>query len=191
MLETITRLDTSLLLYLNGHHNAFFDQVMWLASAKFTWIPLYALFLWMLYREYPKKYWLVLITIALMILVSDQICNLFKESVLRYRPSHDPALQQMIHIVNGYTGGVYGFYSGHATNSFAVALFVINLLRGHRRVIIPVALAYALLVSYSRIYLGVHYPLDVITGIIAGTLIGWGAAKAYLAVSKQHTSISS
>ncbi len=179
-MKSLENIDTTIFLWLNGLHSPFFDRVMWFASDRFIWIPLYILFLWLLYRKYPKRFWVVLLTIALMILAGDQLSRFFKETVARYRPSQDPDIQHLVHIVNGYTGGAYGFFSGHATNSFAVALFVITLLPANRRFILPLALSYASLVSYSRIYLGVHYPLDVLTGIITGSLIGFGAAKTFL-----------
>lgn len=179
MFQALNQFDTSLLLYLNGLHSPFFDHVMWLASDKFIWAPLYCWFLWLLYRKYPGRFWLILVSVALMILVGDQLSRLFKDMVGRYRPTHEPAIQQLVHTVNGYTGGAYSFFSGHATNSFAVALFMIMMLPDKRRLMLPLTLAYAVLVSYSRIYLGVHYPIDILTGAIVGSCIGWGASKAY------------
>ena len=179
MLETIKSVDESLFLFLNAHHNLFFDQVMWLFSEKFFWIPLYAWFLWMLYKRFPRQYWTVLLTILALILASDQFCNLAKYSVMRLRPSQDPQLMAMVHIVNNYRGGLYSFYSGHASNSFAVALFMITIFARERKYIIPVTLAYAFLTAYSRIYLGVHYPGDVLTGAVMGTLLGIAFATVH------------
>ena len=179
MLETIKAFDESLFLTLNAHHNLFFDQVMWLFSNKIFWGPLYVWFLWLLCRQFPKQYWTLLLTILVMIVASDQLCNLSKDGFMRLRPTNEEHLQGLIHIVNGYTGGMYGFYSGHASNSFAVAIFLIASVSKGRKYIIPVALAYAILTSYSRIYLGVHYPGDVITGMLAGSLLGLGFAFAH------------
>ena len=100
MLETLKAIDESLFLFLNAHHNSFFDTLMWLFSDKFFWAPLYAWFVWLLYKQYPKHFWTVLITIALMIAVSDQVCNLLKDNVLRLRPSQEPHLQSLVHMVN-------------------------------------------------------------------------------------------
>ena len=176
MLDTIKSLDQSLFLALNAHHNSFFDPIMWLFSDKLFWAPLYAWFLWLLYKQFPKHYWTVIIAVILMIVASDQFCNLAKNGVMRLRPSQDPGIQAMVHIVNDYRGGMYGFYSGHASNAFAVALFMITIAGKKLKYLIPVCLLYATLTAYSRIYLGVHYPGDILTGALAGTLLGTGFA---------------
>lgn len=176
MLETLKSIDESLFLFLNAHHNSFFDPLMWLFSEKFYWIPLYAWFLWLLYKRYPKQYWTVIVTVVLMIVVSDQLCNLAKNNVMRLRPSQEPHLYSVVHILNNYRGGMYGFYSGHAANAFAVALFMITIVAKDNKYIIAVSLTYAILTAYSRIYLGVHYPGDVLTGAIIGSLLGTGFA---------------
>ena len=178
MLETLKTIDENLLLYLNAQHNLFFDQLMWLFSNKFFWIPLYAWFLWLMYKKYPKHYWTVIVTIVLMVVASDQLCNLAKENVMRLRPSQEPNLHALVHIVNDYRGGMYGFYSGHASNAFAVAFFMITSITEKRKYLIPVCLVYAILTAYSRIYLGVHYPGDILAGAIIGTLLGTGFAYA-------------
>lgn len=179
MLETLKSIDESLFLFLNARHNSFFDPIMWLFSDKIFWGPLYVWFLWLLYKKYPKHYWTVLIAIILLIVASDQLCNLVKDSVMRLRPSHEPHLQAIIHTLNGYLGGTYGFYSGHASNAFAVAIFMITIFATERNYVIPIALVYAIFTAYSRIYLGVHYPGDVVTGAFAGGLLGIGFATLH------------
>jgi undecaprenyl-diphosphatase len=179
MLETLKSIDESLFLFLNAQHNSFFDPLMWLFSEKLFWGPLYVWFLWLLYKKYPNHYWTVLLTTALLIVASDQLCNLVKDSVIRLRPSHEPHLQTIVHTLNGYLGGTYGFYSSHASNAFAVAFFMITILAKKRKYIIPVTMGYAILTAYSRIYLGVHYPGDIIIGAIVGTLLGTGLAFAH------------
>ena len=176
MLETIKAIDENLFLFLNAQHNSFFDPLMWLFSNKIFWGPLYVWFLWLLHKRFPKQYWTVLIAIILMIVVSDQLCNLAKDNVMRLRPSQEPHLMPFVHIVNDYRGGMYGFYSGHSSNAFAVAFFMITVIAGKRKYIIPVSLTYAVLTAYSRIYLGVHYPGDILAGAIMGMLVGTGFA---------------
>lgn len=178
MLESLKELDIQLFLFLNGLHSDFFDTIMWLASSKFIWVPLYAWFLWLLYKKHRKDFWIVVLTVILMIIISDQLCNLSKNGIMRLRPSNDPGLMHKVHILKEYRGGPYGFYSGHASNAFAVAIFVILALKSRHKYILPVGLAFALLVSYSRIYLGVHYPLDILTGVVMGSLIAWLMYKA-------------
>ncbi|MFA5974447.1 MAG: phosphatase PAP2 family protein [Lentimicrobiaceae bacterium] len=186
MLETIKSLDESLFLLLNAQHNSFFDSLMWLFSKTLFWVPLYIWFLWILYKRYPKNYWTVLVAIVLMIVASDQLCNLAKMSFMRLRPSQEPHLQALVHIVNGYRGGMYGFYSGHSSNTFTVAFFIITTVAAERKYIIPITLIYAILTSYSRIYLGVHYPGDILTGALIGTLLGTGFAVAHGRLRKRY-----
>jgi len=114
----------------------------------------------------------VLVAIALMIALSDQLCNLSKVSVMRLRPTHELHLQALVHTVNGYRGGMFGFYSAHASNNFAIACFMINSIESKRKYLIPFSLICAMLIAYSRVYLGVHYPGDIITGAIVGVIVG-------------------
>jgi undecaprenyl-diphosphatase len=186
MLESIKTIDENLFLFLNSHHNPFFDQLMWILSDMILWIPLYLWFLWLVYKRFPKHFWTVIVAIGLMLTVSDQLCNLFKENIMRFRPTHEPHLQYIIHTVNGYRGGMYGFYSAHASNSFAVAFFIIGSIENQRKYLIPIALLYAVLASYSRIYLGVHYPTDVMMGALMGTLIGSGIAYIHNKIRSRY-----
>lgn len=143
---------------------------MLLITRGIIWIPLYIVFLWLVIRQYKWQTLMILAFTAVLILVSDQLSNLVKESVQRLRPSHEPGL--MVHIVEAYKGGMYGFYSAHASNSFAIALFLIVLMgKKYRYFFIPVLL-WALIHSYTRIYLGLHYPGDILGGALAGSVIG-------------------
>jgi len=177
-LNTLKTWDTDLFLALNGAHNGSWDFVMWWASDKLIWIPVYLLFLFLLWRNYRNNIWLIMIFAALLIFLSDQISvHLFKDVFQRPRPCHDPALEGMVHIVNGKCGGSFGFYSSHASNIFAVAVFVLSLLKKKNTTAIVLILAWACLIAYSRIYLGVHYPGDVMAGAMAGSLLGWMVAR--------------
>jgi undecaprenyl-diphosphatase len=140
------------------------------ATKGLLWIPLYLYFLFFVIRKYKWYTLVILVFTALMILVSDQLSDFVKESVHRLRPSQQPGL--MVHIVEAYKGGVYGFYSAHASNTSSVVIFLCILLgRKYPHVYVP-AIFWALIMSYSRIYLGVHYPGDIFVGWIAGCLLG-------------------
>lgn len=175
-LNRLNQLDTDLFLALNGVHNDLLDFVMWWTSDKYIWIPLYALFFYLLWKKYRQKIWIVMVFAALLIFLSDQISvHLFKDVFQRLRPCHEPALAGLVHTVNGKCGGEFGFYSSHASNTFAIAVFILALLR-NKLLILPVLL-WALLIAYSRIYLGVHYPGDVFAGAMAGVLLGYFLAR--------------
>lgn len=177
-LNMLNTWDTDLFLILNGAHNSFWDFIMFWASDKFIWIPVYALFLFILWRKYYSKIWIVILFAALLIFLSDQISvHLFKDVFQRLRPCNDPALDGMVHLVNGKCGGSFGFYSSHASNIFAIAVFVISLLGKKNPWMLLLILIWADLIAYSRIYLGVHYPGDVIAGAMVGSLLGWMVAR--------------
>lgn len=175
----LVRLDQQLLLYLNSLNSPFWDQVMYAISGKFLWIPLYLAILIYLGVKYKRKFLVILLFIILGITLADQTSvNLFKNVFQRLRPCHEPALQGLVHLVKGECGGQYGFVSSHATNSFYVALFSLMFIR--KRWFSITMILWASVIGYSRIYLGVHYPGDVICGSILGALIGWGVYKLYV-----------
>lgn len=191
MLDTIKAIDENLFLFLNAQHNSFWDQAMWLFSSMLFWGPLYVWFLWLLHKEYPRHYWTVLVAIVLLITASDQLSNLAKYSFLRYRPTHALHLQDLVHTVNGYRGGMYGFYSAHSANSFSIVFFIIPSVTKRRNYLIPIALFYATLSAYSRIYLGVHYPGDILTGALMGVLTGTGFAYLHNRLRIKYLGIKS
>lgn len=175
MINELQELDKALFLLLNGLHNPFWDRVMWWVSDKYIWIPLYVFFLVLVWKKYGKQFWIVLIGAALLITISDQVhLHFFKNIFERLRPCHDPSLEGMVHIVNGKCGGEFGFVSGHAANSFAIATFLSVLLGAKYRYFTPLVLLWASVVAYSRIYLGVHFPGDVICGALLGSVFGIG-----------------
>lgn len=178
MIEAIEEFDRQLFLFLNGLHSPFMDPIMWYVSTIISWIPL---FIYVLYVAYKKGHTKLLLTIigglALCILFSDRISvELFKEVFQRYRPTHNFDIKHLVHTVDKpdgseYRGGLYGFVSSHATNATSVAVFVfLHLKRFSKRwglIFIWVAI-----VSYSRVYLGVHYPGDITSGALLGMVIG-------------------
>ncbi len=182
MIEFLDHIDRAFFLFLNGFHNLFFDRLMFEATKSLFWIPLYLFFLFFVIRKYKWKSLVILLITALMILCSDQLSDLVKETVHRLRPSQQPGL--IVHIVEAYKGGNYGFYSAHASNTFSVVVFLIILLeRKYPYVYIP-AILWSLIMSYTRVYLGVHYPGDIIAGWVAGGLLGLFFGKVTIFICK-------
>jgi undecaprenyl-diphosphatase len=171
VIYTIAAIDRSLFLFLNGLHSPFLDLVMWYGTKTVTWIPLFILLIWLVIRHYGWKSLWVFLFAAGMLVISDQLCNLVKESVGRLRPTHNDEMVD-IHTVNGYLGGTFGFYSAHASNNLALALFLVKLLGRKVRFFTPLILLWAFFMAYTRIYLGVHYPADILAGWMTGAIIG-------------------
>jgi undecaprenyl-diphosphatase len=184
MLEKLDTLDKNLFLWLNSHHTPFFDKFMWFISGRIEWLPLYLILIGYIVYIYRWKSIAVIVAIIIAVALADQLAvKAFKEVFQRLRPSHSPDIQNIVHIVNGYRGGSYGFVSNHAANTFALATFLCCLFRN--KYFIVSILLWATIVSYSRIYLGVHYPCDVLGGAILGIFIGWIVYYLYLKAEKK------
>jgi len=185
IIDTLKLLDTDLFLLINGHHSAFFDGFMFAVSEKLAWIPLYASVLYILIKHWKKEaIWLIL-SLILCIVISDQVSSgILKDLIKRLRPSHAEELKGMIHFVNGYTGGLYGFCSSHASNAFGFAL--LSSLIFNRKIFTYAIFAWAVITAYSRIYLGVHYPTDILGGVVVGT---FSALICYWAIRRFKSSI--
>jgi undecaprenyl-diphosphatase len=174
----LERLDQQLFLIINSMHSPFFDGVMYAISGRVIWIPLYLCILIYLGVKFKRKFLVILIFIILAATMADQSSVIIKNITQRLRPCHEPALTGLVHIVKGECGGIYSFVSSHASNSFDVAL--LSLLFIQRRWYSIGIVIWALAIGYSRIYLGVHYPGDVLCGSILGAFIGWSAFRLYL-----------
>ncbi len=172
-MEQLLSWDTAALVAINGWHNAFLDAFMWHVSSKWTWIPLYAVLVACLIRRYGKRSIWVLLAFGACVGLADFISSgILKEVVMRLRPTREPSLEGILHIVNNYRGGLYGFVSSHAANTIGISL-LFSLLWRDWRATLPL-IVFTILNCYSRMYLGVHYPLDILGGLCVGTFVALG-----------------
>ena len=185
MIERLIHIDTQILLAINGWHAPWADTLMWIISAKATWIPLYLLLIGLLVWRYRKPSptsvkWLqkvpacvvMIVVIGLAVGAADFIASgILKDLVARPRPTRVPELEGVLHLVNGYKSGRYGFVSSHAANTMAVALLFSLIWRN--KIATCGLMLWVAANCYSRMYLGVHYPTDIIGGLVVGCLVGW------------------
>lgn len=185
MIETLDKIDQQLFLLLNGMHSPVWDQMMWWISGKTSWIFLYVLILLALGFKYKWRMLVVILAISLGVTLSDQSSvHLFKEVFQRLRPCHQPEIAGMAHLVHDHCGGSYGFVSSHAANTFMLAGLTSGLLRN--KYFTWFIFFWASVVAYSRVYLGVHYPGDVVGGALLGLFIAWIILKLYRTVEKRY-----
>lgn len=175
MFEKLENLDQQLFLILNGWHNPVCDQIMLAVSNGLWWTPFFIWLFIALFKAYPGKQFLwVLLAIAISITLTDQLSvKAFKEVFVRYRPCHNTDIQNLLHLVKDGCGGKYGFVSSHAANYAGLAFLFNKLLKFQYPKITIVLILWAGIIGYSRIYLGVHYPADVIGGWTLGILVGY------------------
>ena len=193
MLEQLLHIDTEILLAINGWHAPWADTLMWIISAKATWIPLYLLLIGLLVWRYRKPVmtsvnWLqkvpacvvMIAMIGLAVGAADFIASgILKELVARPRPTRVPELEGVLHLVNGYRSGRYGFVSSHAANTMVCALLFSMIWRN--KIATVGLMLWVAANCYSRMYLGVHYPLDILGGLMVGCLV---AMTAYVLLWK-------
>ena len=187
MLERLIHIDTEILLAINACHASWADTLMWIISAKTTWIPLYLLLIVLLVYRYRQPApttvkWLqkvpacvvMILTIVAAVGLADFIASgILKDWVARPRPSRVPELEGVLHLVNGYKSGRYGFVSSHAANTMACGLLFSLIWR--KKITTISLMLWVAANCYSRMYLGVHYPLDILGGLIVGALVASGA----------------
>jgi undecaprenyl-diphosphatase len=188
MLEQLLHIDTEILLAINGWHAPWADQLMWIISAKATWLPLYVLLVGLLVWRYRKPAmtnvkWLKKVPACVLMMVvilaavgmADFVASgILKDLVARPRPTRVPELEGVLHLVNGYKSGMYGFASSHAANTMACGLLFSLIWK--KRIATCGLMLWVAMNCYSRIYLGVHYPLDIIGGLVIGAIL---AAAGY------------
>ncbi|MEO1031426.1 MAG: phosphatase PAP2 family protein [Bacteroidota bacterium] len=189
MLDKLLDLDTELFVFLNGLGSPSWDW-LWLAiTNKLTFVPLYALLLFLIYKKLGwKALLMIMLSITLMILFTDQTTNLVKRSVLRFRPCACDEIKDMIRFIAERCSSNRSFFSGHASNSMAAAVFGGLVLRSYFKNLIFILLFWAFLVAYSRIYVGVHFPIDILCGMAFGALSGFAFYKLNKYLQKRFIS---
>ena len=185
-MERLSTIDSDLFLFLNGIHNAWGDKVMNLVTDMWVWFPLYILLIFWTVKQYGKRCWWIFLAIGVVVFCSDQLSShVCKPLFQRLRPCYNTDLQGLIHLPKGMAGGRYGFVSSHAANTFVVAAFLTPALRNYRPWPAIVLYLWAFLSSYSRIYIGYHYPGDILCGALLGTLVGLILWKVFQIVQRK------
>ncbi|MFP4089194.1 MAG: phosphatase PAP2 family protein [Cyclobacteriaceae bacterium] len=186
MLQTLHELDEQLFLFLNNLNTDWLDTLMYWVTYKYTWFPFYFILILLVSWKFGWKGLVIMATVAISVGLADQVTSAFMKPYFgRPRPCHDPALEGLVHTVTG-CGGRYGFASAHASTTFALASSLWVLLRAWSRWFM-IAFLWSSLVAYSRVYVGVHYPGDILVGAMVGFSLGvicaflhtWISARFY------------
>jgi len=171
-MESIAALDTEVFFFLNGLHTPWLDPIMYYLTKTTISFPVFGLLIYLLVKKFGAKVWIPLVYIILCVICTDQITSgIMKPAFERLRPTHEPMIMEKVHTVNNHRGGKFGFASSHAANTFGVAMLAFLLLRKNYRNI-GLLFLWAGVVSYTRIYLGVHYPGDILVGAVIGLICG-------------------
>ena len=181
-MEKLIELDKEILIFLNSFHVSWLDPVMLFLTQTFVWLPLYLFLIYIIVIDFKKNFWIALLGITITLVLTDGITSgIMKPYFERLRPSREPSLEGLIHLAldhNGkvYKGGMYGFASSHAANTLGTATFFFLVFRDTRKWM-GWLFVWAIGMTYTRIYLGVHYPGDILTGGIIGVICGWFGYK--------------
>lgn len=184
MLEKLQSLDTQAFIYLNGLGSPTYDGLWLIITKQVYWLPLFLLLAYFIFKKLGAKQTLyLLLFVAILLTLTDQITNLFKFSFQRLRPCNNPEINTFIRVVQVRTS--YSFFSGHAANTMAVATFLyLNFKRELRY--LGFLFVWPLVFAYSRIYLGLHYPIDIICGYLCGGITGFFMFKMYKIAQKKY-----
>ncbi len=186
-MDKLLEYDKDLFLYLNNLGSETWDWLWLIITDKLTFIPLYAILLFLIYKKFGlKPLLLMVLVIAAMITFTDQITNVFKDTFMRPRPCREEDLNGIMRFI-AERCGKYGFFSGHSSNSMAAAVFAGLLLKPYYKNLIFLLLLWSAIVAYSRIYVGVHYPIDIICGMTFGAFAGFLFYKINGYVLKRFT----
>ncbi len=177
-MDALLQIDSQLLLLLNYFQTDFWNNAFWITSSTLVWIPMYIMIIYSIIKSQKWQSWITLFAVIILIVLCDRIStDIFKHGIERFRPTHNPDLKDIVKTVFGYRGGKYGFVSSHAANTMGLAVFTALLYRN--KVYSTFILIWSLIVGYSRIYLGVHFPGDILGGFILGAILGFGVYKVY------------
>ena len=179
-------IDSQLFLFLNGLHADWLDPIMIAITKMWVWLPIYLFLVYLTKKQYGKRCWMIFLAVGLVVLCSDQLsAHVCKPVFQRLRPCYNIDFQELIYLPKGMAGGRYGFVSSHAANTFAIGTFLTAALRKNTKWIGWLLFMWAFLSSYSRIYIGYHYPGDILCGAVLGILIGLIIWKLFQILEKR------
>ncbi len=187
-MNKLIQIDEQLFIYLNSLGTTTFDSFWMFITGKWNAIPLYVFLVYLLFKKIGAKQTLItLFVIGLLITCTDQLANVFKHGFERFRPCHNEYLKNIMRLVKSNCGGRYSYFSAHAASSMALAVFLGKVLNSHIKYITILLVFWAFLVGYSRIYIGVHFPADVLTGFVLGIVLALLGYKLQQYLVRKYT----